>query len=102
MSEERRPYRGKWANLSAVTIAGLMGCSVPTARFYLTALAERLGGSWQILPEHIGQIVARYRELNEYELVSRGTKFTGRQRLALIVPGVIGEYYQSGSSTRAN
>lgn len=66
----RKEYRGKWAGLTAETIAELMGCSTSTAKKYLYDLAAQIGVE-AISKDIIGNLVHRFREKVEWAEIHR-------------------------------
>jgi response regulator of citrate/malate metabolism len=64
----RRESRGKWANLTAIKIGKLCGCSTTTAKKLLHALKN--SGS-EITDETIGRLIHEYRTRKDLRNLKR-------------------------------
>lgn len=67
----RRHSKGKWAGLTAVTIARLMGCHISTCKRYLYSLKEKRE---ELTEEDIGRLIYDYRFAKDLGLINKTLK----------------------------
>lgn len=67
----RKISRGKFAGLTARTVAELMDCEESTAKRYLHTLAGQVGSLDALTLKLIGALIYHYREINVWKEIKR-------------------------------